>query len=107
ITRHFSDHNGLSPNQYSPGALVLTSGPSVLLGGRNGLSHFYPPIDTHADEQRPPLVITALKKMDEVVEREIFSHETISLSHADKFFTLEFAVLDYTDPEAHQYQFRL
>lgn len=107
IVRHYTDRNGLSPNRYSTGALVLTKSGSVILGGRNGFSHFYPPVNEHEQAQYPPLVVTTLKKMDEVVQREIFSEETIALSYTDRFFTLEFAVLDYTDPEKHEYQYRL
>ncbi len=107
LVRHFTDRHGLSPNHYSTGALVTTKHGSLVLGGRNGFSHFYPPVEESDQDQHPPLVVTSLKKMDEVVDREIFSQETISLSYTDRYFTLEFAVLDYTDPEKHQYQYRL
>lgn len=105
--RHFTDRNGLSPNHYSPGALIVRPGREVILGGVNGLSRFRPPAVDRAYIRRPPVVITAFKKMDDVISREIFSEQSISLSYADRFFTFEFAVLDYTDPEEHQYQYQL
>lgn len=105
--RHFNDRNGLSPNQYSSGALIVTQMGSVVVGGRNGFSHFRPPLASYDQDRHPPIAFTVLKKMDEVVEREIFSEETISLAYTDRFFTLEFAVLDFTNPEMHQYQYRL
>lgn len=107
LVRHFTDRHGLSPNHFASGALVLTDLGSLIVGGRNGFSHFYPPVEESRQEERPPLVVTTLKKMDDVARREIFSRETVALSYTDRFFTLEFAVLDYTDPEKHQYQYRL
>ncbi len=105
--RHYGDRNGLSPNHYSPGALIVRPGGEVILAGVNGLSRFKPPPLEEAHVRRPPLVITAFKKMDDVVSGEIFSEQSVSLSYADRFFTFEFAVLDYTDPEEHQYQYLL
>ena len=105
--RHYTDRNGLSTNHYSPGALIVRRSGEVILGGINGLSRFRPPTIEHQYSRRPPIVITAFKKMDEVIAREIFAQESISLSYADRFFTFEFAVLDYTDPEEHQFEFQL
>lgn len=105
--RHYTDRNGLSPNHYSPGALIVRPGREIILGGVNGLSRFRPPALEQDYVRRPPLVITTFKKMDEVVSHEIFSEQTISLSYADRFFTFEFAVLDYTDPDKHQYHYQL
>lgn len=107
LVRHFSDRNGLSPNNYSTGALVVTESGSIIVGGRNGFSHFQPPLPESSHDRYPPVVVTALKKMNEVVEREIFSDETVTLSYADRFFTIEFAVLDYTNPEKHRYEYKL
>ncbi|MEX0821607.1 MAG: two-component regulator propeller domain-containing protein [Rhodothermales bacterium] len=105
--RHFNDRNGLSPNQYSSGALLLTHTGSIVIGGRNGFSHFRPPLPEYDQDRQPPVVFTTLKKMDEVVDWEIPSEQTVSLSYSDRFFTLEFAVLDFTNPSMHQYQYRL
>lgn len=105
--RHYTDRNGLSPNHYSPGALIVRPGREVILGGVNGLGRFRPPPVDQDFGRRPPLVITAFKKMDEIVSREVFSEESVSLSYADRFFTFEFAVLDYMAPEEHQYQYQL
>ena len=107
LIRHYSDRNGLSPNRYNSGALVVTRAGEVIVGGSNGFSRFRAPALEQEYVAHPPLVITAFKQMDQVVMREIFSDETITLSHNDRFFTLEFAVLDYTDPERHQYEFKL
>lgn len=104
--RHFTDRNGLSPNHYSANSLVLRDG-EILLAGSNGMSRFTPPLADNAHVRNPPLVITAFKKMDEVVSREIFGKESITLSHSDRFFTLEFVVLDFTNPEKHRYQYVL
>lgn len=104
--RHYTDRNGLSPNHYSRGALIVNRN-EVVLGGANGLSRFRPPPLEEAHVRPPPLVVTAFKKMDEVVSRDIVSNESISLSYADRFFTFEFAVLDYANPEEHRYQYQL
>ena len=107
MVRHYTDRNGLSVNHYSPNALIVKPKREIILGGTNGLSRFRPPAVEHDHIRRPPLIITAFKKMDEVIAREILSEQTITLSHTDRFFTLEFAVLDFTDPSKHQYHYQL
>ncbi len=105
--RHYTDRNGLSPNHYSPNALIVRPGREIILGGSNGLSRFRPPLLERDHVRRPSVVVTAFKKMDEIVSRELFSEESITLSHSDRFFTLEFAVLDFTNPEKHQFHYQL
>jgi signal transduction histidine kinase len=57
----------------------------------------------------PPVVITAFKKVDEVVpfDRDISEVEKIALSYQDNFFSFEFVALDYTNPQKNQYAYKL
>ena len=62
----------------------------------------------------PPVAVTRFKLFNEevlpassVLEQSIIETTSITLAHNDDQFSFEFAALDYADPQAIQYQYKL
>ena len=84
------------------------SRPSLLFGSTDGFYDFDPKTivpDTFA----PPVVVTALKVFNQPVRLPLtfLTSPELTLSHADKIFSLEFAALDMTFPKRNQYAYTM
>jgi PAS domain S-box-containing protein len=80
----------------------------MFFGTFKGFNAFYP-ADVKDNPHIPPIVLTAFRKFDKVVEFDtpLSDVQEITLSYKDNFFAFEFAALDYTDPAKNQYAYRL
>ena len=80
----------------------------LFLGKPDGLLRFYPEkiID---NPHIPPLLLTSFKVFNEEVEfaKNLAAVDEISLSYKDKFFSFEFAALDFSDPSRNRYKYKL
>jgi ligand-binding sensor domain-containing protein/signal transduction histidine kinase len=109
--KNYDVNDGLQSNEFNGRACFKSPaarGGEMYFGGINGMNSFYP--DSIKDNEFvPPVVITAFKKFDKSMrmEREISSLEKIALSYQDDFFAFEFVALDYTNPQANQYAYKL
>jgi ligand-binding sensor domain-containing protein/signal transduction histidine kinase len=80
----------------------------MYFGGVNGFVRFHP--DSIKDNPNvPPVVITAFKKFDKLVQLDssISNKRILSLDHNDNVISFEFASLSYTSPEKNQYAYKL
>ncbi|MCG3119414.1 MAG: hypothetical protein ALAOOOJD_01806 [bacterium] len=101
--KNYDERDGLQSNEFSGGAYAQSRHGEMFFGGINGLNCFFP--DSVKDNLFvPPVVITAVKKFNEVIGREV---KKIELAYADNFFSLEFAVLDFANPAKNQYAYYL
>jgi ligand-binding sensor domain-containing protein/signal transduction histidine kinase len=101
--KNYDERDGLQSKEFSGGAYHKTANGEMFFGGINGLNCFSP--DSIKDNLYvPPVVISAFKKFDEIVGREV---EEIELSYKDNFFSIEFAALDYANPAKNQYAYKL
>ena len=106
--------SGLPDIQFTPGTLAgtptgeLAGTPTeeLFFGGINGLTTFHPRNLPDA-AYKPPLIITSVKKQDEVVATDLDAGETLELSYKDGLFSFDFALLDYAAPATHRYQYLL
>jgi PAS domain S-box-containing protein len=80
----------------------------MFFGAFDGFTAFYP-ADVQDNPFIPPVVLTAFRKFDQIVEFDapLADVKEITLSHEDNFFAFEFAALDYTDPGKNQYAYKL
>jgi serine phosphatase RsbU (regulator of sigma subunit)/ligand-binding sensor domain-containing protein len=106
--RNYDVDDGLQSNEFNQGAYFKSKAGEMFLGGINGFNRFYP--DRVKDNPHvPPVVLTAFKKFDKLVELDtaIAEVKEIKLSYKDNFFSFTFAALDYTNPNKNQYAYKL
>jgi len=102
--RNYDVNDGLQSNEFNTGAYYKSKSGEMFFGGINGFNAFYP--DSIKDNLFiPPVVITTIKKFDEIVKRDISDTEEIELSYKDNYLTFEFVAFDYTNPQKNQYQY--
>ena len=104
--KNYDINDGLQSNEFNSGAYCKSRSGEMFFGGINGMNAFFP--DKLEDNPHiPPIVITALKKFDEVVRTDISDTEEFKFSYKDKYLSFEFAALDYRSPEKNQYAYML
>jgi signal transduction histidine kinase/streptogramin lyase len=114
--------NGIHEQEWHHAVEKFSSG-ELVFGGSNGITIFHP--DSIRDNPNvPPVHITGFNLFYEPVEisknpagrraqgdslltRTLLSTEELILRHSERTFSFEFAALDYTQPEANQYAFKL
>jgi signal transduction histidine kinase/ligand-binding sensor domain-containing protein len=108
VFRNYDVDDGLQDNEFNGGAAFQSKSGEMFFGGIKGFNSF------HAEEVkdnafRPPIVLTAFKKLDEKVKlnKSIDEIDEIELSYKDYVFSFEFAALDYTAPKKNQYAYKL
>lgn len=78
------------------------------MGGPDGLSRF-DPRQIRERNSVPPIVLTAFRKFERPVRLELSNTALpeINLSYQDYVFSLEFAALDFSQPQRTQYAYKL
>jgi len=108
IFRNYDVSDGLVSNEIMLGAMHQSKSGEMFWGTLDGFNAFYP-AEVKDNPHIPPIVLTAFRKFDQVVEFDtpLADVEEITLSFRDNFFAFEFAALDYTDPAKNQYAYKL
>jgi PAS domain S-box-containing protein len=82
----------------------------MYFGGINGLNSFDPgKIGEKENKSPPPVIITSFKRQGQEVKLDpsITNRECLELSYRDDFISLEFAALDFSEPDKNQYKYKL
>jgi signal transduction histidine kinase/ligand-binding sensor domain-containing protein len=106
--RRYTVHDGLAADTPGQNAHTRTRAGELIFGGGQGFTIFDP--QQLADEPLPPPVaLTAFKKFDQLVnfERGLSEVGEVKLAPRENFFSFEFAVLDYKEPDRNQYAYKL
>ena len=115
--RHYSESDGLPSNLLNPygvdGSWQSKSG-EIVFGSTAGVVAFYPE-RISPSPYVPPVVLTEFRLFNKAVERgpdsplhkSIWATDSLTLTHAQSIFTLEFAGLSYAAPEKNRYRYRL
>jgi len=115
--RNYSESDGLPGNRLNPtgteGSCRAPDG-EMWFGSRNGLTAFYPS-RLSDNPYVPPVVLTDLLLFNAPVRqgansplrKPIWAVDSLTLTHKQSIFTLEFAALSYTAPEKNRYRYRL
>ncbi len=100
--------HGLQGNEFNGRSAFQTADGELLFGGTNGITAFYPR-DIRPSDFRPPVVLTAFRKFDQdvAVPGGLGAVEQMEIDWRDRFFSFEFAALDYTSPENVRYAYML
>lgn len=104
--KHFTTRNGLSSNEYNPGAALMSSTGEIWFGSTHGVDVFHP--DSVRDiGTAPQLAIVGLKVHDKEWYSDTICIEMaqrIELNYDQNTLRLELAAMEYTDPEMNRFR---
>jgi signal transduction histidine kinase/ligand-binding sensor domain-containing protein/DNA-binding response OmpR family regulator len=116
--RNYDERDGLQGREFNENAALKTKGGELIFGGANGFNIINPEAISH-NTIVPEVVLTDLRVFDkspqpgEVVNNRVLLKAAISevkeitLKYHENIFSLEFAALNYSNPEKNQYQYKL
>lgn len=113
--RNFTQANGLSTDQFNFNSAYKDEDGTMYFGSVNGMIAFDPK-DLSKTNIRPPVYITGLeidnKEMlpavaDSPLKKSILYADTLTLTHRQNNFSIEFAALNYSSPEVIRYEYVL
>ncbi|MEL6653224.1 MAG: ATP-binding protein, partial [Bacteroidota bacterium] len=110
----YSYANGLEALEFSFNAYAKTSAGELLFGSTNGFTLFRPE-DINFNTFVPPVVFTGLTVRNQQIEvqpnkllsRSLNHTQRLTFAHNEANFTLDFAALDYSNPQGNQYAYRM
>src|SRR5688572_4187898 len=108
VIQRFHRLHGLQAEEFNFGAHYRDRSGKLFFGGAAGFNAFYPEV-LEFNERPPQVMLTQFLKLNEpgvpgVPEERI---ERVSLSHMEDVITLKFAALDFADPRANRYEYKL
>ena len=106
--RCFDVTDGLQSNEFNGNAYFKSSNGYIYFGGINGFNRFQPN-QIQENPYIPPVIITSFKIFDKEYTSNQVIHDIkeIKLKYNENFFSIEFAALDFTQPEKNEYQYML
>lgn len=106
--KRFDVNDGLQSNEFNTNASFKTSDGTLYFGGVNGMNSFNPSkiVDIY---NMPEIVLTSFKVYDKPRDfpEGIENVKEINLTYEDKYFSFEFAALDFTDPDHNGFAYKL
>lgn len=113
LFKNYSNYNGLQPGAFLPRSGTITPDGYLFFGGQEGFNYFNPASLT-TNKNIPQVVITELiidnkaatPLKDGPITKSILLTEEIQLKYKQAF-SIGFAALDFTAPEANQYKYKL
>lgn len=100
--------NGVQGKEFSTNAALALNNGLLVFGGNNGFNVFNP--DELNDEIKSPELVftdfTVLNKPYELANDIAYTDE-ITLTYKDYFFSIDFAVLDFTNPDQNSFEYKL
>ena len=110
----FGVDDGLPHHEFNTLTFLKAKNGTIWLGGLNGIVAFDPKINTLKTSEDKSMVIAEFGKFDQQADSTLsfplFKEQwpgAFVLRPEEKFFTVRFALLDYRDPRANQYSYRL
>jgi signal transduction histidine kinase/ligand-binding sensor domain-containing protein len=104
--RNYDVTDGLQSNEFNMGAYYKSRSGELFFGGVNGFNALYPPLVLD-NPHVPPVVVSAVKKLDQTILTDVAQTQELQLSYRDTMVAFEFAALDYTASHKNQYVYRL
>lgn len=110
-TKHFALKNhsvkdGSRDCDFNFKCCAKTNSNILLFGSKQGIVYFNPD-SIMQDTLRYPLLINEFKVFDSIVKRELSTGDTILLRHDENFFSFEFSMLDFRNPDEIKYKYQL
>lgn len=105
---NFDHHDGFINYGFTDACIVSSTG-HILVGGSEGVDLFHP--DSLLENVTPPAIVLTeftVYNIPYLLPQAVpFTHEIASLEWNQNFFSLSFAVLDFTNPDKNQYAYRM
>lgn len=117
--RNFYSYDGIQENEFRFGSVYRSPSGKIYMGGINGMSSFYP--NSIVIEERPiPSInfsrMTVFNKpvdfdesigSDNILDRHISQASKATLKYSQNVFSIEFSVLEYTNPQRVVYGYMM
>lgn len=106
--RTYSVEDGLQSMEFNLRASCNSADGEVFFGGMNGFNSFYP--DSLSDNPYiPEIVFTSFYKTTQTEKTylDVENSGEVTLNYNDHTFTIEFAALEFTNPEKNSYAYML
>jgi signal transduction histidine kinase/ligand-binding sensor domain-containing protein/DNA-binding response OmpR family regulator len=115
---NYDEQDGLQGEEFNEKAALKTSKGEIIFGGPNGFNLFNPS-DIIADKSTPNLVFTDLQLFNKsvgvgeeingrvVLPQSISTTSSITLRHNEDILAIEFAALNFYNPEKIKYAYKL
>jgi len=106
--RNYDWSDGLQGQIFIDGAAFSSNSGELFLGGSDGLVRFHP-YNVQDNPYPPKVMLTAFNIFDQPtrLDTAISQITRIELSHKQNFFSLEFAALDFTQPQKNRYAYKM
>lgn len=106
--KNFDESDGLQSKEFNGGAWYRDGSGKFYVGGIEGFNWFTPGKVTE-NSYSPPLILTDFSIMNQPVSGALTAPflNSIRLKYRQNLFSLEFAALDFTNPEKNRYRFML
>lgn len=105
VIRNYDKLDGLQDNNFNRASCKLKNG-LLLFGGNNGIT-VIDPTKIKTNDLVPKIAFTSFSKQNNLISTELSSGDTITILPSTKFFSVEFAALDFTEPQKNKYRYRL
>jgi len=104
--RSYSLADGLQGYEFNIGSSALSNKGEIFFGGVNGFNAFFP--DSLLDNKTiPKIEITALNVFNDKGRFNYFIGDEIVLPYNNHAFTIEFAALEFTQPQENCYKYKM
>lgn len=110
----FTEADGIANNEFNRVSHFQDERGRIYFGGLNGITSFHPKdFQEEAQSLHPPMVISSFQQFDggenKLVDKlgELRQKQTIVLKPNDRFFRLEFALLDFRDNTMDLYAYKI
>jgi signal transduction histidine kinase/ligand-binding sensor domain-containing protein/DNA-binding response OmpR family regulator len=116
--RNYDERDGLQGREFNENAALKTRQGELIFGGANGFNIINPVAISH-NTSVPDVVLTDVRVFDKSLQPgEVLNHRVfiqtavpevkeITLKYHENIFSLEFAALNYSNPEKNQYAYKL
>jgi diguanylate cyclase (GGDEF)-like protein len=98
--------NGLQGEEFTRGAHYRSRRGEMVFGGSNGFNIFEPS-RIEWNDSTPPVALTAVFEGDSRIDARLDRDRPLQMAYRHNLITFEFAALDFSDPKANRYQYKL
>ncbi len=112
----YTTSDGLASNIFKPKAFLKAINGELYLGGVGGLTNFNPDKIKNDKPLAAPIAITGFHIFNEqvkindirgVLKKDIFFTDNISVTHSQNIFSIDFSLLNFSNPENNRYAYKL
>ena len=115
---NFDETDGLQGREFSINAALKTNKGELVFGGSHGFNIF-DPLSIHPNIDKPKLIFTDFQLFNKsiaaneevdghvVLSKAISATQEITLNHSENVFTIEFAALNFFNPNKITYQYMM